>query len=149
MRSFRKGVIMKKLILAGTAAVAMLAGMPVAMADAECQAGSAWGAKPGCDSAGANPYVVPNTVYNNSGGPTVYSYPYALGAVPLALAQMQNITLPDGRLALLDPRTGQIVNNGTWNDRDGDGVRDSRDTDRDGDGVKNYRDRWPDDPRFR
>jgi hypothetical protein len=143
---------MKKLILAGVAATAMIAGVAPAMADAECQAGSAWGAKPGCDGAAANVYVPPATVYGNSGWTPNNVYPYGhypLGAVPLALSQMQSITLPDGRLALLDPRTGQIVNRGGWNDRDGDGVRDSRDTDRDGDGVKNYRDRHPDDPRFR
>ena len=137
---------MKKLILAG-AALAALVGAPVVMAQgADCQAGSAWGPTPGCDSAS-----IPPSVYSNNSGSPVYPYSNRYVApveVPLAYAAPR-ITYPDGRQYMVDPRTGQVFLRGVPGDMDGDGYRDSRDNDRDGDGVKNYRDRYPDDPRFR
>lgn len=121
---------MKKLMCVAAAAAALVAGSAFAQS-AECQAGSAWGPKPGCDSSGGVPAQVygnsgwsPDMIYNNNG----YGVPYALGA-------LGGVLLNDGRW---------VPNNYAYNTPY---TRSRRD--RDGDGIPNWQDRYPDDPRYR
>jgi hypothetical protein len=112
---------MKKLIYAAAAIAALVAAGPSFAQSAECQAGSAWGAQPGCDSAS-----MPPSVYGNSGWPPAgagYTYPYLAQALP------QFVT----PYAYSVPRSQRVYP--------------SR-RDRDGDGVRNSQDRYPDDPRY-
>ena len=115
---------MKKLVLS-LAAVAALAGTPGAWADAECQAGSAWGAKPGCGA--ADEPTVPRL---NNGLPITLAQP---GWYAVPYADGNNVAYP------VDPRTGIAYPQHRRYNRN----------DRDGDGVRNSRDRYPDDARYR
>lgn len=142
---------MKKLMLSVFAAAALAAGGSAMAQDggADCNAGSAWGPKPGCNEArvappqydpGWNTYPQQPYVYGNQGYPYGRQAPSARPAYPYA---------PQGPYAV------------TPRDRNGDGVPDNRargwdrDQDRDGrrnrdvdgDGVRNNRDRFPNDPR--
>ena len=124
---------MKKLVLS-LAAVAAFASAGAWAQGADCQAGSAWGTPAGC----GNPSDAPGplyrgndgvNVYNNSGWPPANSNAYPYGyAVPGVLG------------ALGFP---QIVQSQRYPQ-----YQASR-NDRDGDGVRNSRDRHPDDPRYR
>jgi hypothetical protein len=127
-----KECLMKKKLIVSLLAAAALGGTGAAFADAECQAGSAYGAKPGCggptDAYGHVPdprydsrHVDPR--YNNSGGPNDRGhYPWIFSEgrvlVPHAAAVIPQI---------LGPRHAPTRR------------------DRDGDGIANSRDRWPHD----
>jgi hypothetical protein len=145
---------MKRLMLS-LVAVGALAAAGGALADAECQAGSAWGPKPGCPgSQGVTtlPNVYNDPQYNTSGGP-----PQVNGIlVPNVVVPNGAVMLPGGVLAQALPGIlGQQYGYYGYGvpqqyaDRDGDGTADHLDRDRDGDGVRNNRDRYPDDPRYR
>ena len=140
---------MKKLIIAGAALAALAGTMSTAFAQgAECEAGSAYGAKPGCSGSSISIITLPNSDRDPSGGNLGG---YWGGAVAGAFAPYM---LPDGRWvypqANLPAYTYRpYAYRGRAGDIDGDGVRDRRDTDRDGDGVRNSRDRYPDDYRYR
>jgi hypothetical protein len=125
---------MKKLILAAAAASSLFVGF-AAHADADCQAGSTWGTKPGCSAAvDAQAQIYGPGVYNLPGGSVEaqggqnYGY-YGYGA-PYALGQIlgNNRGYDRGYVQSPYPRTNR---------------------DRDGDGIRNNRDRHPDDPRYR
>lgn len=133
---------MKKLVLSTFAAVALGAFSGAVLADAECQAGSAWGYKEGCGGPspgtpqGHPPYYVPPPG-NNSGWPPVQPgdpYGYAYGYGNRAYVSQAAPAYPYAPPARANRR-----------DRGGDGAYNRRD--RDGDGVSNRRDRFPDDPR--
>jgi hypothetical protein len=122
---------MKKLILP-CLALAALAFTAPSFADAECQAGSAYGPKPGCPG--------PDYGGSGSGGPVgIYhggvpvmpgnAYP----AYPVGRAHYP-IVLSDGRTVIVPQQYSQYPQ-----------YRTSR-RDRDGDGVTNRMDRFPDDP---
>lgn len=114
---------MNKTLIVSALALAALGSTGAAFADAECQAGSAYGYKPGCggptDSSGRS---IPDPRYGDPRAPqydTGRYYPWLFS---------------DGRYyaphaAVVTPRYAP-----TRRDRDGDGVRNSRD-------------RWPDDTR--
>lgn len=129
---------MKKLIYVAAAAAALMAGGAFAQGDAECQAGAAYGPKPGCDSAATPPASAyyGNRVYGNSGWTPEQAYggnygnvlPYVLGSA------LGGVLLNDGRWV--------SSNNYAYNTPY---PRTRRD--RDGDGVPNWQDRYPDDPR--
>ena len=134
---------MNKLIHSAAAA-ALVCFATASFAQAECQAGSAWGSKPGCDNTSAPP---PAPIAGNSGwSPPGWVYDqnqiYYPGAVPQAFPQQvypqQVYPLNQaGTQVWVDPATGAQY-----------AVR-PRASDRDGDGVRNSRDRYPDDPRYR
>ena len=161
MRETALESIMKKLMLS-LAALAALSLSGGAWADAECQAGSAYGTKPGCgpvDAPGSVPPAwgatppPPNTTavpQGHSGAPGYYPPGYYPPAAAIVLPQiLQSAPAP---YVYVDPRTGiaYAQNDGReYLDRDRDGIPDYRDRDRDGDGVRNSRDRYPDDPRWR
>lgn len=118
---------MKKLMLSSLAAVALCASSGAALADAECQAGSAWGYKEGCGGPSPGtpqaypPYYVPAP--GNSGWPAAQqAYPYAYGYENRGYAPQAAPAYPYAPAARANRR------------------------DRDGDGVSNRRDRFPDDP---
>jgi hypothetical protein len=137
MRVPREEFTMKKLVLS-LAAVAAFACGGAGAQGAVCQAGAAWGTPAGCGHPGDAPgYGYGNVyrndgvnVYNNSGWPpansNAYPYGYALPGVLGALGFPQ--------IAQQYPVYPQ--NQARRNDRDGDGVRNSRD-------------RYPDDARYR
>ena len=130
---------MKKAILSTVAALALGAASTGAFADAECQAGSAWGGKPGCGNVVVVPQAQPqyggvdpgasgwspDMAYGQNNG-------YYYGGVPGVLGQV----LSDGRVVPLPQYQYRAPYTPTERDRDGDGVR-------------NNRDRYPDDPRYR
>lgn len=116
---------MKKLMLSSLAALALCASSGAALADAECQAGSAWGYKEGCGGPSPGtpqaypPYYVPQP--GNSGWPPAQqAYPY--GYDNRAYGPQAAPAYPYAPAARANRR------------------------DRDGDGVSNRRDRFPDDP---
>jgi hypothetical protein len=121
---------MKRHLYALAAVASLLAGSAFAQG-AECEAGSAWGAKPGCNGA----QTQPSQIYGNSGwtpeqayGGNGNLYPYVIGQA------LGSVVLPDGRVV---PRYQQQYQQYPRTRRD-----------RDGDGVPNWNDRYPDDPRY-
>jgi hypothetical protein len=129
-----KETIMQRIMLSALAATALCIGGSVFAQDggAECQAGSAWGPKPGCGAGPspgvANPYadqrawVVPQAV----APATVVPYEaYAYG---------NRVYGPN----VYPENTRSYYRHGR-----------SRRGDRDGDGVPDRADRYPDDPRYR
>ncbi|MBC5765318.1 hypothetical protein [Ramlibacter albus] len=127
---------MNKLIYSVAAVAALFAGG--AWAQADCQAGSAWGTNPGCGPTNAVPPIV-----GNSGWTPPYYYPEQAVIPGIAYPQLSQV-LPqqvypyaNATHIWVDPSTGQQYS-----------IRPRR-NDRDGDGVRDNRDRYPDDPRFR
>ena len=122
---------MKKLMLSTAIAAVLAAAAPLAMADAESQAGSAW------RNQGQNgpAYGTPE-YYGNSGWP------------PPAEQQAPNAYYPRGYdQRAYDQRAYDQRAYGAYpygyDNRQYQATR----RDRDGDGVRNNRDRYPDDPR--
>jgi hypothetical protein len=115
---------MKKLMLSMLAMSAMAAGGAAfaQQGDAECQAGIAWGAKPGCGDPTAPPAAPPNA--------TVLQGPIAAPHY-------------DPRFGYYDPR----VYGPTSRVRPAEPYVQPSRRDRDGDGVRNRDDRYPDNPR--
>lgn len=121
---------MNKLMLSSLAALALCASGGAALADAECQAGSAWGYKEGCGGPSPGtpqaypPYYVP-APGSNTGWPPAQAgdpYGYAYGYGNRAYRPQAAPAYPYAAPARANRR------------------------DRDRDGVSNRRDRFPDDP---
>lgn len=115
---------MRKLVLAALAAASLTAAGGVLAQDggAECQAGSAWGPKPGCGS-----------------GPAAPHYPY--------IERPQGAyVIPADPHSRTYPRYAPYAYDGTAKARPARPVQQPHRRDRDGDGVRNNRDRFPDDP---
>jgi hypothetical protein len=114
---------MNKMILSTLACAALCGLAGPAMADAECQAGSAYGYKPGCGgpSFGGQEYNPPTILQNTPPQQPYANQPYYYP--PVANAR---------------PHYPYVVPNAPV-------FQPSR-RDRDGDGVVNWRDRHPDDP---
>ena len=140
---------MKKLVLSILAVGALSSG--AVWADAECQAGSAWGLKPGCGGsdagyAGNSGWAPPP---NNSGWPPPGAVIPGVNAVPYGYAQSAQAFpygVPQYAQRAPQGRRGQQI----WTDPT-TGAQYSvrpRPGDRDGDGVPNHLDRFPDDPRY-
>jgi hypothetical protein len=126
---------MQKILLSAVAAAALCVGSAAFAQDggAECQAGSAWGPKPGC-GAGPSPGAAD---------------PYAdrnYWVVPQAVAPAT--VLPEQAYAYGNRVYGPNAypEDARAYRRHGRGARDR---DRDGDGVPDRYDRYPDDPRYR
>jgi hypothetical protein len=125
---------MQKILLSAVAAAALCVGSIAFAQDggAECQAGSAWGPKPGCGAGpspgAANPYPDRND-----------------WVVPQAVAPAT--VLPDRAYAYGNRVYGSNVypDDARSYRRHGRARR----GDRDGDGVPDRWDRYPDDPRYR
>jgi hypothetical protein len=132
--SLLQETIMQKILLSALAAAALCAAGGAVAQDggAECQAGSAWGPKPGCgagpSTGAANPYadqrawIVPQAVAPTTVGP------------PEAYAYGNRLYGPN--VYPETPRPDYRHRRGGHRDRDGDGVPDRYD-------------RYPDDPRYR
>jgi hypothetical protein len=140
----RKEFTMKRLILSAVAVAALSSG--AVWADAECQAGSAWGAKPGCGAQDQPPpatvwgWTPPGSVQEQQRQSQAYPYGYGYPQISQIFGIPQYQALPQlraGEQIWVDPSTGTPyrVTPRNW--------------DRDGDGVSNTRDRYPDDPRYR
>jgi hypothetical protein len=127
---------MKKAILSTVAALALGAASTGAFADAECQAGSAWGGKPGCGNSVVVPQAQPQVYGGHDQGASGWSPDMAYGqqgyyyGLPGVLGQI----LADGRVVPQYQYQAPYART---------------DRDRDGDGIRNNRDRYPDDPRYR
>jgi hypothetical protein len=113
---------MKKLMLSLLTAAGLAAGGAAFAQDAECQAGIAWGPKPGCGDPTAPPPAPPNA--------TVLSGPIAAPYYDPRFGYYDPRVYPPGAHAYpyVVPRV----------------VQPSR-RDRDGDGVRNRDDRYPND----
>ncbi|MES2936281.1 MAG: hypothetical protein V4864_01285 [Pseudomonadota bacterium] len=116
---------MKKTLIVSALALAALGGTGAAFADAECQAGSAYGYKPGCGGPSDSYGSIPDPRYGDPHAPQHDNsrYPWRNGRYDR-----------DGRYygpqaAVVTPRYAPTRR------------------DRDGDGVPNARDRWPDNSR--
>jgi hypothetical protein len=132
---------MKKLMLSLVAAAAMGAGGAAFAQDAECQAGAAWGPKPGCGDPTAAP---PNSTVWPQGSPYYDPRHDPRSAQDPRHAYDPRYGYYDPRLGYYDPRVYSpaprvlpLYPNVAQPSR----------RDRDGDGVRNRYDRWPDDPR--
>jgi hypothetical protein len=127
MRQLPRRNPMKKLIITSLAAAALCTAAGAAFADADCQAGSAWGYKEGC----GGPSYGPAYGDANSGWPpAVQPQPYAYSAPQ---------PYYDSRVYPPVVSVGPQYPYATRR------LHPSR-RDRDGDGVPNWRDRYPDDP---
>jgi len=124
---------MPKIVLSALAAAALcITGSAFAQdGGAECQAGSAWGPKPGCGAGpspgAANPYADRNA----------WVVPQAVSPYP---------ELPQEAYAYRNRVYGANVY--PENTRSYYRHRHGRSADRDGDGVADRHDRYPDDPRY-
>jgi hypothetical protein len=132
---------MKRLIASVLLAAGALAAAAPALANEDCQAGSAWGAKEGCG--GPQQYGVPMGTPQSAPVPR---YPYAYGQQPQVAPQLRNERQFDRRYGRQDERQYD-----GRSDRRYDGRYDRREVnptrgDRDGDGVANRQDRYPSDP---
>ncbi len=112
---------MKKALIVSALALAALGGTGAAFADAECQAGSAYGYKPGCGGPSDARGDIPDPRYGDPHAP-------------------QYDTRPHSRWGQADGR--HYAPYAAAASRYAPSRRD-----RDGDGVPNARDRWPDNSR--
>jgi opacity protein-like surface antigen len=125
---------MKKLIFCAAALAAMTVAGGASAQSAECARGSHYSDP--CGNAGV---VIPQPNYSTGEG--VYgNHQWGWNTGVMGAGPYSPYYLPG-----FDDRRDRRARN----DRDRDGIRDSRDTDRDGDGVRNNRDRYPDDRRYR
>jgi hypothetical protein len=139
---------MKNLILSAILAAGAVTAIP-ALADPECQAGSAWGVKPGCGGPTQQGIPMPTpepNIHNNSGWtPPGGHQPYANSprpysrVVPPVVEQRRYVERYDRR----DDRRYQGDRRYERDDRQ---VLSPRRGDRDGDGFGNQQDRYPRDP---
>jgi hypothetical protein len=146
--SARKEFTMKKFLVCAVLAAGALATGP-ALADPECQAGSAWGVKPGCGGPTQQGVPMPTpepNVYNNSGWtPPGVNQPYA--NVPRSYSPVvPQYAEPRRPVERYDRRDDRRYQGDRRYEREDRRQLQPRRGDRDGDGIANQQDRYPRDP---